>query len=257
MRIVFFGATELGYQCCEKLLQQGEAIVGIFTIEQNFNISNSSSPVKNVLFRDFNSLGKQFNIPVITINGNLKSHLAQLTQLNPDFLLVVGWYYMIPKSMLTLAPKGAAAIHASLLPAYRGNAPLVWAMINGEKETGVSFFYISEGVDEGDIIAQEIFAIEDSDTIKELLNKTSSSAINIVSKYVPLIRKGSAPRIPQFKGITKVYVKRNPEDGLIDWNWDANAIKNFIRAQTKPYPGAYTFINNKKVIIWDADIIDE
>lgn len=256
MRTVFFGATDLGYQCCESLLEMGENIVGIFTIQQNFTISNSKNPVNNVLYRDFGKLGERYNIPVVLINGNLKSYYNQLEEMKPDFLLIIGWYYMIPDAFMLLAKNGAAAIHGSLLPKYRGNAPLVWAIINGEKETGISFFYISKGVDEGDIIAQQKIIIEDNDTIKQVLEKTNVASINILKKYMPLISKGIAPRCPQPKGEYEVFAKRTPDDGLIDWSWDITKIKNFIRAQTKPYPGAFTIINGKKIIIWDADIIE-
>jgi methionyl-tRNA formyltransferase len=200
-------------------------------------------------------LGKKYNIPVFKIDGDLKEYTEVLKELKPDFLLAIGWYYMIPKKMLMLAEKGAAGIHASLLPKYRGNAPLVWAMINGEKETGVSFFYFEGGVDEGDIIAQESFPIEESDTIKNLLFKTNAASKKILVEHLSKISKGTASRIKQDHSKASLFPKRSPEDGLIDWNWDIQRIKNFIRAQTKPYPGAYTIIAGKKIIIWDADVM--
>lgn len=258
MRTVFFGATELGYYCCEALIQGGHNVVGIFTIPREFDISYSpGKKVKNYLFRDFRILGKEYNIPVFEVNQNLKQSQEKLEELAPDFLLAIGWYYMIPKSMLNLFSKGAAGIHASLLPKYRGNAPLVWAMINGEKETGISFFYFSDGVDEGDIIGQKAFSIQSEDTILDLLNKTKSAAIEVLLEYMPAIANGTSPRLPQDHSQATNFPKRSPEDGLINWDWDAERIRNFIRAQTKPYPGAFTYINGKKVIIWDATIIEE
>jgi len=258
MKTIFFGATELGYDCCEALIEAGQNIVGIFTIPQDFDISYSpGKKVKNYMFRDFRALGEKYSLPVFEVNQNLKQHQKKLEELSPDFLLAIGWYYMLPKSMLKLFSKGAAGIHASLLPKYRGNAPLVWAMINGEKETGISFFYFSDGVDEGDIIGQKVFSIEAEDTIRDLLNKTKLAAIEVLLKCMPEIAKGNAPSIPQDHRQASIFPKRSPEDGLINWDWDAERIRNFIRAQTKPYPGAYTYINGKKVIIWDASIIEE
>ena len=257
MNIVFFGASELGYECCEALLQNGEKITGIFTISEEFKISYSpNKPVKNVLYKDFNLLGQKYNIPVVTINGDLKLHQQNLESMQPDFLLVIGWYYMIPKSMIRVAKKGAAGLHASLLPKYRGNAPLVWAMINGEKETGVTFFYFSEGIDNGDIIAQKKFVIDESDTIRELLEKTKIASKNLLLHNIRKIELDEIKPVSQDHTKATIFPKRSPEDGLIDWSWDAQRIKNFIRAQTKPYPGAFTVINGKKVIIWDADVID-
>ncbi len=258
MRIVFMGATELGYDCCETLIKSGHNIVGIFTIPKEFNISYSpDKPVTNVLFKDFTMLGKSNDIPVFEVNQNIKDHYRNFEALSPDFLLAIGWYYMIPAKMLNILSKGAAGIHASLLPKYRGNAPLVWAMINGENETGVSLFYFSSGVDDGDIIAQYKFPILQEDSISEVLLKAKTASVDILMEYVPKIANGNAPRTPQNHEEATIYPKRSPEDGLIDWSWDATRIKNFIRAQSKPYPGAFTIINEKKVTIWDATIISE
>jgi methionyl-tRNA formyltransferase len=256
MRIVFFGASELGYDCCEALINAGHEIVGIFTIPQEFKISYSKDkPVKNMLFKDFKALGEQWNIPVINVEGKMINYEIHLKALNPDFFLVIGWYYMIPKVLREIAPKGCAGIHASLLPKYRGGAPLVWAMINGEKTTGISFFYFSDGVDDGDIIAQVSFEIAEKDTIKDLLEKTKNASLQVVLDYIPQIAEGVAPKQPQ-EGEPTYFPQRKPEDGLIDWSWDSTQIKNFIKAQTRPYPGAFTIINGKKVVIWDADMID-
>ncbi len=258
MNIVFFGSTEFGYECCEALMLSGNKIVGIFTIDEIFNISNSpNKPVKNYLFKDFRELGDRYKIPVISINGNLRSYKTQLEALQPDFLLAVGWYYLIPDELLGIAKFGGAGIHASLLPKYRGNAPLVWAMINGENKTGVSFFYFSKGVDEGDIIAQKSFTIEETDSIKEVLSKAKGASIDILLEFVPLIASSTAPRIPQNHQEATYYPSRTPEDGLINWEWDSNRIQNFIRAQTRPYPGAFFCTNNKKITIWEATIEKE
>jgi methionyl-tRNA formyltransferase len=257
MRVVFFGATDLGYHCCKAIIDNGHNVAGIFTIAQEFKISYSpNGPVKNYLFADFHSLGREYGIPVYTINGDLKDHYEQLKSLEPDLLIAIGWYYMIPDRMLALASKGGFGAHASLLPKYRGNAPLVWAMINGEVETGVSLFYFADGVDTGDIIGQEKFEIDDSDTISDLLEKTKKAAIKLLKEYLPKVANDTAPRIPQDHSQATVFPKRSPEDGLIDWSWDSKRIRNFIRAQTKPYPGAFSYINGKKVIFWDADVLE-
>ena len=163
---------------------------------------------------------------------------------------------MIPDAILKLAKKGAMGIHGSLLPKYRGNAPFVWAMINGEKETGVSLFYFEKGIDEGDIVARKEFPIEENETIKDVLEKARTASVDILLEYLPMIANGTAPKIPQDHSQATIFPKRTPEDGLIDWSWNAKRIKDFIRAQTKPYPGAFTIINNKKIVLWDADIIE-
>lgn len=260
MRILFMGASELGYDCCEAIIKANHNVVGIFTIPQEFEIKYkdqaSKTKVTNYLFRDFSLFQNEHDIPVVFVRDKMSAYTDQVARLQPDLILAIGWYYMIPDAMLRLAEKGAIGIHGSLLPKYRGNAPFVWAMINGEKETGVSLFYFEKGVDEGDIIAQKKFSIEENETIKDVLDKARIASIEILFENLPKIADGTAPKIPQDHLQATIFPKRTPEEGLIDWSWDAKKIKDFIRAQTKPYPGAFTIINNKKIIIWDADIID-
>ncbi|MBL7920246.1 MAG: methionyl-tRNA formyltransferase [Bacteroidia bacterium] len=258
MRIVFFGASELGFDCCNMLVQEGHHVVGILTLPSSFNIKYKdevqSKEVKNVLFKDFNYFKQEHNIPVESVTGKMSEYVERVERWNPELIIVIGWYFMIPQKIMNLPSKGVVAIHASLLPKYRGNAPLVWAMINGEKETGVSFFYISDGVDEGDIIKQEKFEITEDDTILNVLKKTSQASLKVLKECVPLLAAGTSKRIKQDHSQATLFPKRSPEDGLIDWSWSPNKIKNFIRAQTKPYPGAFTIINGKKITIWDASI---
>ncbi|MEO6254699.1 MAG: methionyl-tRNA formyltransferase [Ferruginibacter sp.] len=258
MKILFFGASELGYDCCECLIENNTEIVGIFTIPQHYSIKFKDEKelivLNNVNFKDFNELGKKYHIPVTTVEGKMTEHLQYIKDLKPDLILVIGWYYMIPESIMSIPPKGAIGIHASLLPKYRGNAPLVWAIINGEKETGISLFYFDKGVDTGDIIAQKKFVINDTDTIKEVLEKTKECSIQILIENIPLLQNNKAPRFVQDHTQATIFPKRTPKDGEIDWAMSPKQIKNFIRAQTKPYPGAFTYINEKKITIWDADV---
>lgn len=257
MNIVFLGATSLGLQCCRLILENKLAnISGIFTIPEKFEISYSEKPVKNINFADFHELGKEFGIPVTDVTGKMGSYSESIKSLKPDLIVVIGWYYKIPESILKIAPKGCVGMHASLLPLYRGGAPLVWAVINGEKKTGLSFFYLDSGIDNGDIIAQREIEILDKDNIKDILSKVNYAALDIINEYIPLIAEGKSPRIKQDDSLATYFPQRKPEDGLIDWSWDAKKIKDFIRAQTKPYPGAFTEINGKKITIWDADITE-
>lgn len=257
MRIAFFGASELGYKCCEAIINSGFNVVGIYTIPQNFKISYSKDkPVKNYLFRDFNSFAEINGIPVIEVEGNMGSYEEGLKELAPDLIVVIGWYYMIPKKLREIAPLGCIGIHSSLLPKYRGGAPLVWAMINGEKEAGLSLFYFDDGVDNGDIIDQQSFSIEPEETIRHVLQKVERIALSMIVENIAKIQSGTSARIVQDETQATYVPQRKPEDGLIDWSWDKDRIKNFIRAQTKPYPGAFFIQGDKKIIIWDADIID-
>ncbi len=255
MRTVFFGATDLGYQCCERLLEMGEEVVAIFSIPREFRISYSKTPVKNVTYRDFAGLADRHRIPFFQVEGKMAEHRRAVEELRPDFGLAIGWYYLIPSALRELFPKGVAGLHASLLPLYRGGAPLVWAIIKGETESGVTLFYLSDGVDDGDIIAQKKFTIEADETIREVYEKATRASLELVNGSIPLIARGQAPRVAQDESKATRFPQRSPDDGLIDWNQDCETIRNFIRAQTKPYPGAFTFIGGKKVVIWDATVV--
>lgn len=255
MKIIFFGASKFGKKVCEIILQKNIAEVSaIFTIPEEFSISYSNSKVKNVLYSDFSGLAEKFEIPLIVVEDKLSDYEPQISKFNADLLLVVGWYHKIPKKIVESAPLGCVGIHSSLLPKYRGGAPLVWAIINGEKETGVSLFYFTDEIDAGDIIGQRKFIIEPEDTIREVLKKAEGNGISLIEECLPKISDGTAGRIKQNHQEATIYPQRNPEDGKINWEWDQVRIKNFIRAQTKPYPGAFTIINGRKVIIWDANI---
>ena len=257
MRIVFFGASTLGYRCCRQLLEMGQQVVGLFTIPRDFAISYSpGAPVRNVLHADFHALGETRGIPVVSVEGKMASYADQLAALKPDLLVVIGWYYMIPSTLRALAASGCVGIHGSLLPRYRGGAPLVWAMINGETETGVTLFHFADGVDDGDIVAQRAFEIGSHDTIATLLAKAEVASLELVSEYIPLLASGDAPRIPQDHTDATTVPQRSPADGQIDWSWDAARIDRFIRAQTHPYPGAFTMVGGKRVRIWAADVED-
>jgi methionyl-tRNA formyltransferase len=257
MRMLFFGATDLGHQCCEDLLDIGENVVGIFSIPEQFRISYAARPVTNVTFRSFDDLARRARVPLITVDRAMSDpgYAQAVRELQPDFALVVGWYYLIPEALRQLCPLGMAGIHASDLPRYRGGAPLVWAIINGETSTGVSLFYLSNGVDDGDIIGQERIAIGGDDDIASVYARATEASRRLVRKYVPQIRTGLAPRIPQDHRHATHVPQRSPEDGLIAWDRQtARQSHDWIRAQTRPYPGAFSFYGGERVTVWRSSV---
>lgn len=257
MKTVFFGSSLLGYRCCEQLLRNGANIVHIFTIPQEFSISYNAgdeSKVSNVNYADFRLLSKKYGVGLTEVVSKLSNYEEIYKSVSPDFALAIGWYHMIPYSFIDATPRGVAGIHGSLLPKYRGNAPLVWAMINGEKQTGVSLFYFEKEVDAGDIIDQEKVDITENDTISDLLKKVESASLSILDRTYPLIESGTHQSVPQKHEDATYYPARSPKDGEIDWSMSVKQIRDFIRAQTRPYPGAFTIIGNTKITLWDADI---
>jgi len=254
MRIVFMGANNTGWLCLEKILSMSENVVGVFTIPKQFKISYASNGVTNVTHRSFEDLAEQANVPLIHVRDSLKQHEKQLFDLAPDVVIVSGWYYKIPSSWLKWPKHGFIGFHPSLLPRYRGGAPLTWAIINGEEKTGMSMFYFTEEMDAGDLIAQKEVRIDVKDTIETLYDKVNHVTLNMIEKTLPLVRNGQSERVKQVEADATYFEQRKPEDGLIDWTKTARQLYDWIRAQTKPYPGAFTFENKNKLMVWSAEV---
>ena len=257
MRIAFFGASELGHSCCRELLAGGFDVRGIVTMPEHFEISYAQSAVRNVTYRDFGHLAASYGVPLLRVERGLSADdRTTIASWEADLGLVVGWYYMLSADLRAVFPRGVVGIHASLLPKYRGGAPLVWALINGETESGVTLFYFEDGVDSGDVIAQRSFPIGRHDTIATLLERAERASVALLRETVPKIADGSADRTPQDETMATTFPQRSPADGRIDWSRTAEEVDRFIRAQTRPYPGAWTVIDGKRVTIWQAEVED-
>ena len=258
MRIAFFGCTAFSERILKTLIDCNQhQVVAIFSIPREFSISYSKTPVVNTNYVDLKPYAKKMDLPFYEVNSikgqRINDYEQKLIELKLDVLLVMGWYYMVPKNIRSLTKYGAWGIHASLLPDYAGGAPLVWAMIEGATKTGVTLFILSDGVDDGDIIEQIDFSIEEDETINEIYEKATLASQLIIKKVFGNPAYKVKPK-QQDKAKIKIYPQRSEVDGEINWDWPVEKIRNFIRAQTKPYPGAWTIINGKKIILWDATI---
>jgi len=256
MKIVFLGSTKFSEELLNSLIENNFEISAIFTIPQEFTIKGNEK-VKNTNYADLEIISKTQNIPLYYVDENrsLGTYEDIIKKINPDIILVLGWYYIVPKTIREIPKFGACGIHASMLPKYAGWAPLVWAIINGEEETGVTFFQLDNSTDGGDIIAQKSFIIDTNDTIKEVYDMATKISLSILLDTLPII--GTLNFKQQDKKKLEVYNKRNPDDGKIDFQKPSQEIYNFIRAQSTPYPGAFfTTIDGKKIIIEKARIED-
>lgn len=257
MKIVFFGCTKYSEKILQTLIKLDDLeISAIFSIPEFFHISYSKEKIKNSNYAALKIYSKQLGCEYYEIDSvkgkKTIDYFEVIKNIEPDVILVLGWYYNVPLKVRELSKHGAWGIHASLLPNYAGGAPLVWAIIEGEKETGVTLFRLSDGVDDGDIIAQSKIIIEETDTIKDVYNKATLASECILIGAL----KDPANIVYKKQDVSKIniYPQRSPKDGEIDWTWEEKRIKDFIRAQTRPYPGAWTIINGKKITIWSADI---
>ncbi|RAP34143.1 hypothetical protein DID75_00275 [Candidatus Marinamargulisbacteria bacterium SCGC AG-410-N11] len=260
MKIVFFGCTNFSKELFDHLqMIKNINIKAIFSIPEQFNISYSKTKVKNYNYYSFYQDAKELNIPFYEVNSkenDIIDYKSILSDIEPDLILAFGWYYMIPKQIRRLAKYGVWGMHASLLPNYAGGAPLVWAMINGEKTTGISLFKLEDGIDNGPIIAQEKFQIDKLDTIKNVIDKSVVASKKILTN----IFRQNLDKIKythQDQSKIKVYPQRSPDDGEIDFSMSAEEIYDFVRAQGDPYPGAFIKSSDNKRIVVEKIRIEE
>lgn len=255
MNLIFIGSSKFGLRCLQACTAIPEVnVVGVVTAPQTFTISYRPTGVTNVLHADVAAFAAARNIPVATLVDSMSDPALfdEVAAWRPDVFIVAGWYHMIPKRWRELAP--AYGLHASLLPDYSGGAPLVWAMINGESKTGITLFQMTDGVDSGPIAAQAEEPIKDNDTIATLYSRIEDRGLELLHNALPAMADGTLLLLPQDESRRRCVPQRSPEDGKIDWNNEAAAIDRFIRAQTRPYPGAFSTLNGKPITIWSSQL---
>lgn len=244
-RIVVFAYSEVGYRCLKALTGAGANIRAVFTYEDK--------PDENTWFCSVKDLAMDKGIRVYTPEGvKDPGSFEVIKDLEPE--IIFSFYYrdIIPREILELPRLGAFNMHGSLLPRYRGRACVNWAVIHGEAETGATLHWMTARPDEGDIVDQERVPITETDTAMDVILKVAGAAEQLVLRNLGFIEAGKARRIPQDHSRATYFGGRKPEDGRIDWNSSAREICNLVRAVTRPYPGAFTFIDGEKIMVWKA-----
>jgi methionyl-tRNA formyltransferase len=252
IRYAFLGCTKFSERLLSCLVGNGIAPEVVFTTPEVFKISYSEEPVKNYNYSSLSEICIDIGVPIVSLydcpSNKIENYIEYIRELELDVILVMGWYFMVPAAIRNLAKKGAWGIHASLLPKYAGGAPLTWAIINGESQTGVTLFQLDAGVDTGDIIAQEKISIGFEDCIASVYERATSASETLILNA--LHNFNSLELVPQDMSQRSVFPQRAPNDGLIDMNKSAQEIYNFVRAQSHPYPGAFFIAGDGgKVII--------
>lgn len=244
MRAVVFAYQEIGFVCLEELLGTGADVACLFT--------HDDDPGEEIWFRRPVELAREYGIPVYTPESvNDEKWIALIRDTRPD--VVFSFYYrkMIPKAILDIPRIGAFNLHGSLLPQYRGRCPVNWVLIAGEERTGVTLHFMVEKPDAGDIVAQKEVPIAFEDDVFSVYMKLVGAARELMQDVLPDLQAGTFTRIVQ-TGPSSYFGGRKPEDGLIDWTKDSLSIYNLTRAVTHPYPGAFTYLDGKKLLIWKA-----
>ena len=248
MRVALLCAGEIGYRCLRRVSESDAArLVAVFTYRVE--------PPQEHYLEKILDLARSHGVHAQDVADFRPERLhSLLSSLKLDYIVAVKWRTMIPKSVVDAARGGLVVFHASLLPKYRGFAPVNWPLINGERETGVSMFYAAEEMDAGDIIEQRARAItdeEDAGTLDAWLNETVES---MLAENLPRLAAGTAPRIPQDHSQATYAIWREPEDGHIDWGRPTREVFNLIRGLTSPYPGAFSLLDGRKLVVWSAEI---
>lgn len=243
--VIVFAYRDVGFECLDVLLTHGVHVVAVFT--------HTNDPNENIWFPSVAALARSNNIPVYTPrNINTREWITRIHAFDPDLILSFYYRNLLAPEILQIARLGAFNIHGSLLPKYRGCAPVNWAILNGERETGATLHTMVQRPDAGDIVDQQSVTIGPEETAGAVSIRVAAAARIVLERQLDNLLTGRAPRYPQDETQATYYGKRVPDDGRIDWRLSATEIFNRIRALTKPYPGAFTDIDNQRLIIWRA-----
>ncbi|MBR7118912.1 MAG: bifunctional UDP-4-amino-4-deoxy-L-arabinose formyltransferase/UDP-glucuronic acid oxidase ArnA [Lentisphaeria bacterium] len=249
MKCVVFAYHNIGCAAIEELISAGYEISAVFTHQDN--------PGENIWFDSVAELAVSKGIPVYApADVNHPVWVGRITAMQPDFIFSFYYRNLLKQDILDIPAKGAINLHGSLLPKYRGRVPLNWAIINGETESGVTLHYMTSKPDAGDIISQERFDIGCCDTAKVVFGKAVEAAKKLLKNTLPKLAAGTADRIAQNEADATTYKGRCAKDGEIDWNKSAEAVHNLIRAVTKPYPGAFSFLGDRKCFFWGSKVVE-
>ena len=253
MKIVFMGTPDFAKESLEAIYNAGHEIIGIVTNPdkpKGRGMKLIPSPVKEF------AIEKELKIyQPLKVRNNLE-FIEEIKNLNPDVICVVAYGKILPKELLEIPKLGCINVHGSLLPKYRGAAPIQWAVLNGDKTTGVTTMYMDIGMDTGDMILKEEVEIGEDETTGELWDRLSKIGAKLLVETLEKIENGTAPREKQGEDFT-IAPMLDKQMAKIDWeNKTAIEIKNLVRG-LNPIMGAYTFLNGKKIKFWKVDISKE
>jgi methionyl-tRNA formyltransferase len=242
---IVFAYSEVGVRCLRVLLAQDVKIPLLF--------SHADDPNESQWFGSVSALARDNGLNIVTPESpNTPQWIAEGIAAKPDFVFSFYYRYMLDKAWLNLPRLGALNIHGSLLPKFRGRAPVHWAIINGEVTTGASLHYMVEKPDAGAMVDQEAVPILENDTALDVSVKVAAAAESVLRRSLPRLIDGSASSRPLDLSAGSYFGRRRPEDGRIDWSLGARAIHDLVRAVAPPFPGAFTEVNGCRLGILET-----
>jgi methionyl-tRNA formyltransferase len=246
-RAVVFAYSEVGVRCVRELLAQGVEIPLLFT--------HPDDRGETQWFGSVRQLAAAHDLKVeAPATPNTPEWIAEGRAADPDFLFSFYYRYMLDQAWLALPRRGALNMHGSLLPKYRGRAPVHWAILNGESVTGASLHYMVEKPDAGALVDQQTVPILENDTALDVSFKVAEAAEQVLRRSLPALVAGSAEARPLDLGAGSYFGRRRPEDGRIDWRCAARAIHDLVRAVAPPFPGAFTEVNGCRLALLETRV---
>ena len=245
-RIVFFGYSEVGYEGLSLLLERGDNVVALITHQDN--------PHEKIWFKTPALAARERGIPAFTPETvNTPEWRERIAALRPDLILSVYYRHMIGTKILGLPRLGAWNLHGSLLPKYRGRAPINWALVHGESRIGMTLHRMVKSADAGAVVDQEGVDLSPRDTAEQAFRKVLPCARRVLARQMDGLLSGTAREIAQDESQVTYFGGRKPEDGRIRWTQTSRQIFNLIRAVTDPYPGAFTDVGETRLMVWWAE----
>lgn len=246
-RAVVFAYSEVGVRCVRELLAQGVEIPLLFT--------HADDPGESQWFGSVRQLAEAHGLNVVTPDSpNTAEWIAQGRAANADFLFSFYYRHMLDKAWLEIARRGALNMHGSLLPMYRGRAPVHWAILKGESVTGASLHYMLEKPDAGALVDQQSVNILENDTALDVSLKVAEAAEQVLRRSLPGLIAGNAPATPLDLAKGSYFGRRRPQDGRIDWRGSARSVHDLVRAVAPPFPGAFTEVNGCRLAVLETRV---
>ena len=249
MRVVMFGYQTWGHRTLRALLDSGHDVILAVTHPK------SEHAYEKIWDDSVADLAAANGVPVLLRNRPDDEELfTALKAAAPDVIVANNWRTWIPPRIFGLPPQGTLNIHDSLLPAYAGFSPLIWALINGEEQVGLTAHLMDDELDAGDIVLQRSVPVGPRDTTTDLFHKTLDLIAPITVESLTLIESGQTTFTPQDRSRASFFHKRADEDSRIDWTWSAEELDRLVRAQSDPYPNAFTYHRGQRLRITGAHV---
>jgi methionyl-tRNA formyltransferase len=247
-RIVLVGNRNLARHVLIHMLENGWNVVG--AVSASGDVARMQAG-----FAPFNEITESHSIKLIeTEDINSKESSDALAELEPDICICPAWHQIIQPPVLEIPTEGFVGFHSSDLPRGRGGAPINWSILHGKDEISISLFRYGSGVDSGDIITKESVAVEARDDVGTIIDKLAVAACDALNSVSQEFREGTIEATPQYHEEATYRPRRQPQDGIVDWDSKADELRDWVRAQTDPYPGAYTFFQHKKLTVWSVTV---